>query len=107
MASVPLQTLVRQLRGLVVIASVKNQSDRALLRAFWIGKDQEAFATLFTRHSSLVSGVCRRVLRHRVAHRIALNARRASARRLKHESQATMTQPKNPEWEANWREVQL
>jgi RNA polymerase sigma factor (sigma-70 family) len=44
---------------------------------------------------------------HGVAHRIALNARRAAARRRRHESQAKTRQPANPAWEAAWREVQL
>jgi RNA polymerase sigma factor (sigma-70 family) len=44
---------------------------------------------------------------HGVAYRIALNARRLSARRRWHERQAKSMVPTNPAWEAGWREVQL
>src|SRR5262245_48989275 len=44
---------------------------------------------------------------HGVAHRIALNARRAAARRRRHEGQAKSMHPPTPAWEAAWREVQL
>jgi RNA polymerase sigma factor (sigma-70 family) len=44
---------------------------------------------------------------HGVAYRISLNARRAGARRQKHEGQAKPMQARCPQWEAAWREVQL
>jgi RNA polymerase sigma factor (sigma-70 family) len=44
---------------------------------------------------------------HGVAYRIALNARRLSARRRKHERQAKIMVTTNPAWNAAWREVQL
>jgi RNA polymerase sigma factor (sigma-70 family) len=44
---------------------------------------------------------------HGLAYRIAMNARRAAARRRRHEGQAPTPQPASPAWEAAWREVQL
>src|SRR5262245_19845810 len=44
---------------------------------------------------------------HGVAHRIALNARRAAARRRRHEGRAKTMHSATPAWEAAWREVQL
>ncbi len=43
---------------------------------------------------------------HGVAYRVARNARRGSERRRLHEEKAGAGQPKGPEWEACWREVQ-
>jgi len=43
---------------------------------------------------------------HGVARHVALDARRAVARRHKYEKQAMKTAAKNPAWEAAWREVQ-
>lgn len=44
---------------------------------------------------------------HGVARRMATNARRANARRRRHERQAKSMEPANPAWEAAWREVQV
>src|ERR1700690_2970856 len=44
---------------------------------------------------------------HRVAYRMALNARKAAERRQRHERQSTPMNSTTPEWEASWREVQL
>src|SRR5206468_2732182 len=45
---------------------------------------------------------------HGVAHRTAVNARRAAAIRRKHERQAkALEAPATPAWEAAWREVQM
>jgi RNA polymerase sigma factor (sigma-70 family) len=44
---------------------------------------------------------------HGVAYRMARNARKAAARRRRHEEQAEAKQPGTPAWEAAWREVQL
>src|SRR5262249_17945828 len=43
---------------------------------------------------------------HRVSYRIALDARRAAARRRRHERASKTMNATNPAWEAAWREVQ-
>ncbi len=44
---------------------------------------------------------------HGVAYRMANNARKAAARRRRHEERVQAKQPDMPAWEAAWREVQL
>jgi RNA polymerase sigma factor (sigma-70 family) len=58
-------------------------------------------AASVSQHASLAGWL------HGVSHRIALNARRAAARRRRHEGQAKTMHPATPAWEAAWREVQL
>lgn len=60
MAQPALAQFVHRMRGIV---SPRTDSDGALLRAFHRRRDQDAFAVLLDRHSSLVYGACRRVLR--------------------------------------------
>jgi RNA polymerase sigma factor (sigma-70 family) len=44
---------------------------------------------------------------HRVAYRIALDARKKARRRQRHEQRSKPMSPPNPVWQAAWREVQL
>src|SRR5438105_15106681 len=44
---------------------------------------------------------------HGVAYRMALNARKAAARRRRHERKFQAMKSTSPEWEAAWHEVQL
>src|SRR5262249_11326701 len=50
--------ILRHLRSL----SVAEHTDRELLRAFALERDESAFAALVRRHGPLVLGVCRRLL---------------------------------------------
>ena len=68
---------------------------------------QATFLVLARHASSLGSKDSVAGWLHGVSYRIALNARRAATRRLKHEREAQSMQPTNPAWEAAWREVQL
>lgn len=52
--------ILRHLRSL----SIAERTDRELLRAFAVERDENAFAALVRRHGPLVLGVCRRLLGH-------------------------------------------
>jgi RNA polymerase sigma factor (sigma-70 family) len=52
--------ILRHLRSL----SIAERTDRELLRAFAVERDESAFAALVRRHGPLVLGVCRRLLRN-------------------------------------------
>ena len=57
-----LQILVRHIRRMAGRGRFATDSDRSLLQSYARQGDQDAFATLVTRHAMLVAGVCRRVL---------------------------------------------
>jgi RNA polymerase sigma factor (sigma-70 family) len=65
MAGIQLHSMLDHLRRLQGIADSAQRSDRELLRAFVANNDQDAFATVVTRHAPLVWGVCRRILGQR------------------------------------------
>src|SRR5262249_21348457 len=62
-ADATLGPLLRHLRPLAALRGDEGRTDGELLRAFLAGGDQAAFAALVRRHSPLVLGVCRRVVR--------------------------------------------
>jgi RNA polymerase sigma factor (sigma-70 family) len=64
MATGPLNTVLRHLRGLAGPAAAADPGDGRLLERFAHGRDEAAFAELVRRHGPLVLGVCRRVLHH-------------------------------------------
>jgi RNA polymerase sigma factor (sigma-70 family) len=72
---------------------------------------EDAFQATFIVLSRKAASVCQQASLsgwlHGVSHRIALNARRAAARRRRHEGQAKTMHATTPAWEAAWREVQL
>ncbi len=57
-----LQILVRHIRRMAGRGRFATDSDRSLLQSYARQGDQDAFATLTSRHAMLVAGVCRRVL---------------------------------------------
>src|SRR5207248_1035651 len=57
------QSVLLYLRGLFRAPPGPARTDRDLLRAFAVHRDETAFAALVERHAGLVWGVCRRVLR--------------------------------------------
>lgn len=62
MANGQLTKVVRHLRRMLGAPGAGDLTDRQLLERFTAGRDEEAFATLVTRHAPLVLGVCRRIL---------------------------------------------
>ena len=82
---------------------------RRVLRQLEDAEDafQATFIVLARQARALVKNECVGGWLHRVAHRLALNARRALERRHHHERQSTAMNPTNPESEASWREVQV
>src|SRR5215468_4165713 len=58
-----LRAIVRHLTGAVALPG-DGLSDADLLGRYVASRDEAAFETLVWRHSALVLGVCRRVLRH-------------------------------------------
>jgi RNA polymerase sigma factor (sigma-70 family) len=82
---------------------------RRVLRQLEDAEDafQATFIVLARQARALVKNECVGGWLHRVAHRLALDARRALERRSRHERQSTVMNPTNPEWEAAWREVQV
>jgi RNA polymerase sigma factor (sigma-70 family) len=64
MSRLQLDAAVGQLRRLAGAAGPADLSDEQLLDAFTRLRDEGAFATLVSRYSSLVMGVCRRALGH-------------------------------------------
>jgi RNA polymerase sigma factor (sigma-70 family) len=59
-----LRSFIQRLGGITGRRTGDGLSDAVLLERFIAGGDQAAFETLVWRHSALVLGVCRRVLRH-------------------------------------------
>ena len=57
-----MQVLVRHIRRMASRGRFAKDCDRLLLESYVRDGNQDAFATLVGRHSSLVAGVCRRVL---------------------------------------------
>src|SRR5437588_37000 len=82
---------------------------RRVLRQLEDAEDafQATFIVLARQARALAKNDCVGGWLHRVAHRLALNARRALERRRHHERQSTAMNPTNPEWDAAWREVQI
>src|SRR5262245_43491550 len=64
MANGQLTKVVRHLRRMLGAAAASDLTDRQLLERFTASRDEEAFATLVSRHAPLVLGVCRRILGH-------------------------------------------
>jgi RNA polymerase sigma factor (sigma-70 family) len=64
MAKGQLNHVLRHVRNLAGIGGPGELSDAELLKRFRKNQDEAAFAALFHRHSSMVLGVCRRVLHH-------------------------------------------
>jgi RNA polymerase sigma factor (sigma-70 family) len=60
----PLGTVLTYLNHLVAPPRAEEATDRELLERFTLHNDQPAFAVLVRRHSSMVLGVCWRLLRH-------------------------------------------
>src|SRR5437870_8135995 len=136
MATAPLGTLMRHIKGL---AAGPHRTDRQLLDDFASRRDESAFAGLVERHGPMVLAVCRRVLGHeqdaedafqatflvlarkaaafgwresvgnwlyRVAYRLAVRARRQSQRRQARELRLAERQPCDPLAEVTLREAQ-
>ncbi|HYT91974.1 MAG TPA: sigma-70 family RNA polymerase sigma factor [Gemmataceae bacterium] len=68
------ERLLRHLRHLASSPATDPTSDADLLRRFVRVRDEEAFATLVTRHGGLVLGVCRRLLGNATAAEDAFQA---------------------------------
>ena len=58
----PLSTVLRRVGSVVAAREMRSLSDAELLRRFVSKRDETAFAVLMHRHSSMVLGVCRRVV---------------------------------------------
>ena len=59
-----LQVLIRHIRRVAGRQELAHRSDRELLTEFARNRDEYAFTELVRRHTALVAGVCRRVLRN-------------------------------------------
>ncbi len=68
-----LQVLIRHIRRVAGRRELANRSDRELLAAYALERNEEAFTELVRRHALLVAGVCRRVLAKRTRHRRCLS----------------------------------
>src|SRR5262249_12098294 len=110
MSTVGLHAVVQRIRTLAGSPDTQGRTDRQLLEEFAARQDQAAFAGLVRRHGPLVWGVCRHVLGHEQDAEDAFQAaflvlaRKAGSIR-KGEGAKSMP-PRNPSWDAAWREVQ-
>jgi RNA polymerase sigma factor (sigma-70 family) len=68
---------------------------------------QATFIVLARRAASLARKESLSGWLHCVSHRIALNARKAAARRRRHEAESKMMKPRTSACEVTWSEVQL
>jgi RNA polymerase sigma factor (sigma-70 family) len=59
-----MNSVLHQLRRVVLLSGLEGLSDAQLLDAFLRGRDEVAFEAILRRHGRLVLGVCRRVLRN-------------------------------------------
>src|SRR5262245_50768453 len=64
MAQRQLEAVLRHLRRLAGAAEAAVPTDRQLLEAFALRRDEAAFTDLVRRHGPMVLAVCRRALRH-------------------------------------------
>jgi RNA polymerase sigma factor (sigma-70 family) len=64
MATATASKVIQHIRKLAAAEDRCHQPDRELLERFVDRQDESAFQALVRRHGPLVSGVCRRVLRH-------------------------------------------
>src|SRR5947207_8157515 len=62
MATSPVDTLLPQLRELLVARRISQMPDRQLLEAFALRGEEAAFAVLVERHGPMVLRICQRVL---------------------------------------------
>jgi RNA polymerase sigma factor (sigma-70 family) len=61
MATAPLETVLRQLHGMVSTKASEDASDGELLARFVARRDEAAFVALLHRHGPMVLHVCRRI----------------------------------------------
>jgi RNA polymerase sigma factor (sigma-70 family) len=59
---VPMRTIIRHLRRVVLLQAGDNPTDGQLLESFLTRRDEAAFEALLRRHGPMVLGVCRRLL---------------------------------------------
>src|SRR6516162_5433550 len=64
MVNAQLGAVVRHIHRLTASQHHAERSDRELLEAFAVNRDETAFAALVGRHGAMVLGVCRHVLHH-------------------------------------------
>jgi DNA-directed RNA polymerase specialized sigma24 family protein len=139
MANAHLGMVLRQVRRMAAAEGLADATDGRLLEHFRAHQEQAAFGALLHRHSPMVLGVARCVLRqeqdaedvcqatflvlaqkagsirkresvaswlHRVAYRLAVQAKSQRVRRWAHDRQAGAMRPKQTNRQEAWQELE-